>query len=114
MRWLTRIARRAGRVIRGLWPDHNLVRRRVDRVEAAVVGVLAVLFLAGTPLAALIAGHLAAGSRSQAAVTILAPLATSVLLVWAGLLTHRLLERWRHRAWDADWRATEPKWTRKK
>jgi hypothetical protein len=46
------------RVVRGLWPDRNPLRRRLDRVEGVVVGGLAVAFLAGVPLAAAAAGHL--------------------------------------------------------
>ena len=45
------------RAVRGLWPDRNPLRRTVDRVEAVVVGALAVAFLAGAPLAAVAAGH---------------------------------------------------------
>ena len=48
---------RAARAVRGLWPDRNLVRRRVDRVEAAIVGALLAAFLAGAPFAAIAAGH---------------------------------------------------------
>jgi hypothetical protein len=51
------IVARAARAARGLWPDRNPLRRTVDRVEAAVVGGLVVVFLAGAPLAALTAGH---------------------------------------------------------
>ena len=51
-------AARTMRVARGLWPDRNPLRRRLDRVEGAVVGGLAVAFLAGVPLAAAAAGHL--------------------------------------------------------
>ena len=45
------------RAVRGLWPDRNPLRRTVNRVEAVVVGALAVAFLAGAPLAAVAAGH---------------------------------------------------------
>ncbi|MGH3120205.1 MAG: Rv1733c family protein [Streptosporangiaceae bacterium] len=42
--------RRAGRVVRGLWPDHNPLRRASDRAEAGIVAALAVVFLLGAPL----------------------------------------------------------------
>ena len=51
------ILARAARAARGLWPDRNPLRRTVDRVEAAVIGGLVVVFLAGAPLAALATGH---------------------------------------------------------
>ena len=56
----------AARVIRGLWPDRNPLRRAHDRVEAVVVGVLVIAFLAGVPLAIFTAGRLAynLGSRT--------------------------------------------------
>lgn len=45
------------RVVRGLWPDHNPLRRRSDRVGAAIAaGVLFGLVL-GIPAAAYGAGH---------------------------------------------------------
>lgn len=52
------VTSRAARVVRGLWPDRNPLRRTIDRVEALVVAGLAVAFLAGAPLAAAAAGHL--------------------------------------------------------
>jgi len=57
-RWAVVVAR-AVRAVRGLWPDGNPLRRRLDRVEAAIVGGLAGVFLAGVPLAVLAAAHLA-------------------------------------------------------
>jgi hypothetical protein len=57
----------AARVVRGLWPDRNPLRRTVDRVEAVVVGALAVAFLTGAPLAAVAAGQSAYGNASRAA-----------------------------------------------
>jgi hypothetical protein len=50
--------RRAGRVVRGLWPDHNPIRRASDRAEAGMVAALAVAFLLGAPLIALAVWHL--------------------------------------------------------
>ena len=58
-RRLAVVAARAARVVRGLWPDRNPLRRSVDRLEAAIVGGLAVAFLAGAPLAAVAAAHAA-------------------------------------------------------
>ena len=65
-RRLAVVAARAARAVRGLWPDRNPLRRTLDRVEAVVVGGLAVAFLAGAPLAAVVAGHAAysIGSRT--------------------------------------------------
>jgi hypothetical protein len=51
--------RRAGRVVRGLWPDHNPLRRTSDRAEAGILAALVTAFLLGTPLIALAAWHLA-------------------------------------------------------
>lgn len=48
---------RAARAARGLWPDHNPLRRALDRAEAAVAGGLVVAFLAGAPVAGLTTGH---------------------------------------------------------
>ena len=59
-RRLARVTARIVRGARGLWPDHNPLRRTIDRAEAAVVGMLAIIFLAGAPLAAATAGRLAA------------------------------------------------------
>jgi hypothetical protein len=58
---------RAARAVRGLWPDRNPLRRSLDRAEAAVVGGLVVIFLAGAPLAALTAGHTVYRSWSRTA-----------------------------------------------
>jgi hypothetical protein len=188
----------ATRVVRGLWPDRNPLRRALDRVEGVVVGGLAVAFLAGAPLAAVAAGHVVygigartahaqqaawhrvpavllaaaptygyagyqpivrarwtapggtrrtglvpappgawAGStvsvwvdaagrltgpplqplqvRGQAVLAaILAPVVLGEVLLCAGQLAHYLLERRRLAAWDADWRATGPQWTRQR
>ena len=40
-----------GRLLRGWRPDRNPLRRRSDRVEAAIIGLLFAAFLAGAPLA---------------------------------------------------------------
>ena len=45
-----------GRLLRGLRPDRNPVRRRSDRAETALLGVLLATFLAGAPFAAHAAG----------------------------------------------------------
>ena len=50
-------ATRRGRVWRGLWPDHNPVRRASDRAEAAIVAMLLAVFLIAAPLLAFAAGH---------------------------------------------------------
>lgn len=185
---------RAIRAVCGLWPDRNPLRRSLDRVEAVIVAGLAAAFLAGAPVTAVTASHLAynAASRtvsaqrswhqaravllasasvpSQFAATVRArwagPLGTqrtgmvpvlagamagSTVMVWVdgagrltglplrrsqvegqavmaallapamlglllgavGLLAHGALGRRRLAAWDADWQATEPQWTRR-
>ncbi len=53
-RWYGRLARR-------WWPDRNPVRRRWDRIEAAVVAALIIAFLAGAPVAAMAADGWAHG-----------------------------------------------------
>jgi|SRR5215472_2095340 len=194
-RRLAVVAARAGRAVRGLWPDRNPLRRTLDRVEAAIVGGLAVAFLAGAPLVALLAGSLAYSASSRAvhaqqlgwhqvpAVILAAPTsgaygfialarwaapdgtprtgtvgvgpsakAGSTVMVWEdaagqltgaplrpyeikaravltssvavvglgltllaiGALAHSRLTRRRLAAWDADWEATEPQWTKRR
>jgi hypothetical protein len=197
-RRLAVVAAGAGRAVRGLWPDRNPLRRTLDRVEAVIVAGLAIAFLAGAPLAAVTAAHVAAaiGARTAQAQrswhrlpavlladvpgsgygrsgpvararwaapggrartgTVSAPpgaRAGSTVLVWAdasgnmakapplrlaqvndhavlaaaaasvvlgyllacvGLLACGALGRRRLAAWDADWRATEPRWTRRR
>ena len=56
-----------GRLVRGLRPDRNPLRRRTDRAEAAIAAGLLAAFLAGAPLAAVTAGHWthAASVRTQ-------------------------------------------------
>lgn len=43
------------RWVRGLWPDGNPLRRRIDRLEAVIGGCLLVAFLVGAPLAGMTA-----------------------------------------------------------
>jgi hypothetical protein len=64
--WPVAAVTRAVRAVRGLRPDRNPLRRATDRVEAIIVGVLVVAFLAGAPLAAVAAGHAvySVGSRT--------------------------------------------------
>jgi hypothetical protein len=50
---------RVATVVRGLWPDHNPLRRASDRAEAGIIAGLVVAFLAGAPLIALAVWHLA-------------------------------------------------------
>jgi hypothetical protein len=54
-------------VVRGLWPDRNPLRRTLDRVEAAIAAGLAVAFLAGAPVAAVTAWHVAGGAAARTA-----------------------------------------------
>jgi hypothetical protein len=196
-RWLAGVAAWAIRVVRGLWPDRNPLRRTVDRVEGVVAGALAVAFLAGVPLAAVAAWHAAyrygahaahvqqsarrqvpavvlataptfgysgdesmvqarwtapdgtrhtgevlaplgtgAGGmvrvwtdaagrpagpplqplqvKNQATLAaILAPVLLGEVLLAAGQLAHYLLGRRRLAAWEAEWRAIGPQWSRR-
>lgn len=52
----------AARVTRGLWPDHNPLRRSSDRAEAGMLAALIIAFVVGAPLIALIAGRLTLSS----------------------------------------------------
>lgn len=47
-----------------------------------------------------------------AVAAILAPAGLGLLLLCAGVAARRVLERRRLAAWEADWQATEPGWTR--
>jgi hypothetical protein len=58
------VARAAG-AVRGLWPDRNPLRRRLDRVEAVMVAGLAVAFLASAPIAAATAWHAAHAAAAR-------------------------------------------------
>jgi hypothetical protein len=49
-------------IVRGLWPDHNPLRRSSDRAEAGIIAGLALAFLLGAPLIAVAVWHLALGS----------------------------------------------------
>jgi hypothetical protein len=49
---------RVAAAVRGLWPDHNPLRRASDRAEAGIITGLAVAFLVGAPLIALAVWHL--------------------------------------------------------
>jgi hypothetical protein len=51
--------RQAGRAALFLWPDRNVLRRRWDRIESAVVIGLVALFLIAGPAAAVAAGRAA-------------------------------------------------------
>jgi hypothetical protein len=66
-RRLAVVVARTTLVVRGLWPDHNPLRRRLDRIEAAVLGGLVVAFLVGAPVAALMARSLTWHGASHAA-----------------------------------------------
>ena len=64
-RALPRVTRR-GRLWRGLWPDHNPLRRTCDRMEAALAAGLLAAFLISAPLLALFAGQWAYGTSLHA------------------------------------------------
>jgi hypothetical protein len=53
--------------------------------------------------------------RGQAVLAaILAALVFAIIVVCVGLLAHVALDRRRLAAWDAEWRATGPQWTRQR
>jgi len=198
MRRRLSVTARAALAVRGLWPDRNPLRRTVDRVEAMIVGGLAVAFLAGAPVTAVAAWHAACSMGSRVARTqqatwhqvpavplatvpapgygqyeatvrarwtapdgtrrtgtipvpqgatagrtvlvwvdaagrpagpplqfskvrlqaalaaLLAPTIAGFVLLYAGQLACGVLGRRRLAAWDADWRATGPQWTRRR
>ena len=55
------------RLLRGLRPDRNPLRRGSDRAEAVVLAALLAAFLAVAPFAALAAGHWASASATRQA-----------------------------------------------
>lgn len=176
------------RWIRGVWPDHNALRRRSDRTEAAVIALILIVFLAVAPLVAMLGSDLAyggvhgatqvhavvlgnlpdlsvepyggqtqlyararwalptgghrtgqilapagavAGSKvtvwidsqgnpmlppdqlavTRAAAACLAVLTASALAAAGCLAVRGLTDRRRLAAWEAEWRAVEPRWT---
>ena len=55
------------RWLRGLWPDHNPLRRTSDRVAAAIVVAAVTAFLVGAPIVTLAAGRWAGAAALQVA-----------------------------------------------
>jgi hypothetical protein len=55
------------RWLRGLWPDHNPLRRTSDRVAAAIVVATVTAFLVGAPIVTLAAGRWAGAAALQVA-----------------------------------------------
>ena len=58
---MKRLSGWGGRLARRWWPDRNPVRRRWDRMEAAIVAALITAFRAGAPVAAIAADGWAYG-----------------------------------------------------
>lgn len=54
------------RVIRGLWPDRNPLRRAADRAQVYLLAVMFVVAAAGAPFAALVASHAAYAAALRA------------------------------------------------
>jgi hypothetical protein len=109
-----------------LWPDRNPLRRGCDRAEALISAGLVAAFVIGGPLAALAAGGWASHSGLRAGqvrlkhwqvdcqvvqAALLAVIVLALVLAGAGLAVRYLLDRRRLAAWDAQWRATGPKWS---
>jgi len=91
--------------LRGLWPDHNPLRRTSDRVEAAIVATALIVFLVGAPLVALFAGHWAAaaahrvqrdqqGSWHQVTAVLLANASSTVDIGYGAVDTSEVRARW--------------------
>jgi hypothetical protein len=115
---------------RWLGCDRNPLRRGTDRAEVAFRLLSALLLLTGVPAAGFAAGwwaeHVALiHDRAQAAalsqgqltggvflVVTLTMFTTAFAVLGAGTLARRSLDRHRMRAWDAEWRAVAPLWTR--
>ena len=55
------------RVLRGIWPDRNPLRRSLDRVEAVVLAAVIAVFLVGGPIAAFTTGQWAEHGAAAAA-----------------------------------------------
>ncbi|HEY8043368.1 MAG TPA: hypothetical protein VIF35_03835 [Streptosporangiaceae bacterium] len=55
------------RWLRGLWPDHNLLRRTSDRLAALIVAATLLTFLVGAPVVALAAARWARAAAVQVA-----------------------------------------------
>lgn len=97
------------RVARGLWPGRNLLRRRSDRAETALVLVLLAVFGLAAPLIALeLDGRFAGPLLSVLGVQ---ALAGTLLGVW--FAARRFLDRRRLRGWEAEWAVTGPRWARR-
>jgi len=91
--------------LRGLWPDHNPLRRTSDRVEAVIVASALIVFLVGAPLVALFAGHWAAAaahraqrdqqvSWHQVTATLLANASSTVDIGYGAVDTSEVRARW--------------------
>ena len=94
------------RCARWLGLDRNPMRRRTVRIEAAIrLATLILLLLASPPPGQ----RTIAGDVCIAAVTTC--LVTSLLVLGSSTLARRALDRRRSRAWDAEWRATGPRWS---
>ncbi len=78
------------RLLRGLRPDRNPLRRGSDRAETVVLAALLAAFLAGAPFAAGAAGHwasLSANRLAQAQRATLTPVTATIVRnapVWSG------------------------------
>jgi hypothetical protein len=88
--------------------DGNPLRRRIDRVEAAMVAGLIAVFLISAPMLAAATGHwiASAGMREQR---------TEVAwrLCLAGVAGQILLARRRLADWNRAWHVAEPRWTKR-
>ena len=90
-----------GRVLRGRRLDRNPLRRRSDRVETAVFGVLLAVFLAAAPFAAHAAGSWAyatsarAAQAEQAKVRHVPATLLAAAPVWTSTVAPDVAARWR-------------------
>jgi hypothetical protein len=99
-------------LVRWLGPDQSWRTGQIEDTAAAVAGgaVLVWVDAKGTltrpPLTR--AEAIAEAARAAAAVTA----GLGLLLIAVGWLVSVLLDRYRLAGWEADWSATEPRWTR--
>jgi len=106
----------AGATVRARWtaPDGTRHTGAIPVPQGATAGhavpvwVDAAGRLTGPPL------QLAQARLQAALAAMLAPIAAGLVLLCAGQIAHGVLGRRRLAAWDADWRATGPQWTRRR
>ena len=93
---------RPARWLRGLWPDHNPLRRATDRAEAAITSLTLTTFLVIGPLfavfaagwAAAVARNAAAGHPRQVSAVLLTDASPAFGTIFGGLMQPYAEARW--------------------